>query len=197
MVSDLPLRRIASLVSHLLNPAALALLVFGMLAWRAPADWVAGGVGVLLYAVVPGVLLVYLFRAGHISALYPDERRERAAMLLVGSLCYFAGVAVLYWCRAPFPMLLAGCAFGCNAMLVWLINQHWKISIHAVGVGGGVSILLLSGGVSLWPFLLALPLVAWARLQLRAHTPAQVTAGLVLGSASTVTLCVLFLGGPP
>lgn len=196
-MDDLRLRRLASVVSHLLNPAGLAFLVFGMLTWRIQEAWVAGAVGALVYAVVPGGLLVYLHRAGYITDLYPEERSERAGMLLVGSLCYFGGVAVLHYVEAPLPMLLAGCTFGCNALLVWFINHHWKISIHAVGVGGGVSVLLFSGGASLWPFLLALPLVAWARLHLRAHTPAQVTAGLLLGGVSTVILCTLFDGAGP
>lgn len=185
------LRRMASLVSHLLNPAGLALLVFARLTWLIQDAWLAGAVGILLYAIVPGFLLLYLHRAGHIAALYPEERQERKNMLLLGALCYFAGFAVLLLLEAPLPMLVAGCAFGCNALLVWLINQHWKISIHAVGVSGGVSVLLLAGGTSLWPFLLTLPLVAWARLHLRAHTLGQVAAGLLLGGLSTVLLCRL------
>jgi hypothetical protein len=184
-------QKFAFLITHLLNPAGLALVVFAMLTWLAREAWLAGAVGVLLYSVAPGLFLVYLHRAGYITALYPAERRERGGMLLLGSLCYFAGFGVLLLLHAPLPMLVAGCAFGCNAFLVWLINQHWKISIHAVGVSGGVSVLLLTGGSSLWPFLLALPLVAWSRLHLKAHTLAQVTVGLLLGGISTVLLCGL------
>lgn len=190
------LEKIASLVSHLLNPAGLAMGVFAVLTWLMREAWVAGMVGMLLYSIIPGVLLVYLYRAGYITALYPDERSQRGGLLMLGTLCYFAGVAVLVLLEAPLPMLVAGCAFGCNTLLVWWINQYWKISIHAVGVGGGVSVLLLAGGASLWPALLTLPLVAWARLRLRAHTLAQVTAGLLLGGCSTLLLCALIFSIP-
>jgi len=185
------LEKIASLVSHLLNPAGLAMAVFVVLTWLTQEAWVAGVVGVLLYAIIPAIFLVYLYRAGYITDLYPDERNQRAGLLLSGALCYFAGFAVLLLLEAPVHMLIAGCTFGFNTLLVWWINQYWKISFHAVGVGGGVSVLMLAGGVSLWPALLAMPLVAWSRLRLKAHTPAQVTAGLLLGGCSTILLCVL------
>lgn len=186
----------ASFVSHLLNPAGLALGVFAGLTYLMREAWVAGVAGVVLFSFMPGVILVYLHRAGYITDLYPDERHQRAGLLLLGALCYFGGYAVLLWLDAPVFMLVAGCTFGLNSLLVWWINQYWKISIHAVGVSGGVSVLLLAGGLCLWPSLLTVPLVAWARLRLRAHTPAQVTAGLLLGGSSTVLLRALVFSSP-
>jgi len=192
-VESIQLKKLASLISHLLNPSGLALAVFIMLTWLAQEAWLAGVVGVFLYSIIPALILLYLYRAGHIADLYPNERRQRAGLLLLGSLCYFLGFVVLLLLEAPVPMLVAGGAFGCNTLLVWLINRYWKISIHAVGASGGVSVLLLAGGAHLWPFLLALPLVAWARLHLKAHTPAQVAAGFLLGGCSTSLLCTLML----
>ncbi len=180
--------RVAAWVSHVLNPAGLALVVFVVLTLLRREAWLAGVAGVVLYAVVPGLILVALHRTGVITELYPGERAQRGGLLLSGALCYFAGYGVLSWLQAPAAMLIAGCAFGLNALLVWGINQYWKISIHAVGVSGGVSVLVLAGGAPLWPSLLALPLVAWARLRVGAHTPAQVMAGLLLGGCSTLLL---------
>jgi membrane-associated phospholipid phosphatase len=188
--------RMAAFVSHVLNPAGLALGVFMVLTYLMREAWIAGATGVLLYAVMPGALLIYLHRIGFITELYPEERRQRANLLLLGALCYFCGYGILLWLDAPLLMLVAGCAFALNTLLVLWINRFWKISIHAVGVSGGVSVLLLAGGVTLWPALLALPLVAWARLRLRAHTPAQVTAGLLLGGSSTILLQALVFSAP-
>jgi hypothetical protein len=188
--------RMAAFVSHLLNPAGLALGVFVVLTYLTRDAWIAGATGVLLYAVMPGGLLVYLHRAGYITDLYPDQRGERASLLVLGALCYFFGYGVLVWLRAPVFMLVAGCAFGLNTVLVLWINRYWKISIHAVGVSGGVSVLMLAGGATLWPTLITLPLVAWARLRLRAHTPAQVTAGLALGGVSTMLLQAFVFPAP-
>ena len=185
------LDRGASLVSHLLNPAMVAWWVFGGLAWLVGGSWVAGIAGVAFYAVLPGLVLIFLYKIGFIEDVYPPERAQRACLLLLGAGCYFLGVVVLRIVEAPDFMLGAGWTYCGNSLLVWQINRYWKISIHAMVVSGGVLILLLAGGMWLWPLVLTLPLVAWARLQLKSHTPAQIVAGALLGGCSTGLLLSL------
>jgi membrane-associated phospholipid phosphatase len=182
--------RLARWISHLLNPALLGLAIFAVLTWKWRQAWVAGLAGVVCYALVPGLVLLWLWRAGHIEEFYPDDRRQRGMLLLLGAACYFAGYGLLRLLEAPWLMAGTGCVFGVNALLVWLVNRCWKISIHAAGVSGAVCILLVAGGGRLWPGLLGLPLIAWARLRLKAHTPIQVGAGMVLGAASAGLLLV-------
>ena len=179
--------RVAKIISHLLNPAMVSLGVFSYLGWQGK-DWLVGSVGILSYVLVPGVIWVYLYRKGHIPELYPAARSQREHMLLVGTGLYAFGVVAL-WLVGASPLVLgAGLAFCSNTLLVWQINKYWKISIHAVGVSGGGAILLLVGGVGMWPVGLALPLVAWARLHLRIHTPAQIIAGSGLGGGASGVL---------
>jgi membrane-associated phospholipid phosphatase len=62
------------------------------------------------------------------------------------------------------------------------INLYWKISLHTAFVSAAATILtLLYGAVGAWTFVLLAP-VAWARLELKAHTPAQVAAGALLAA---------------
>ena len=173
--------RAAVLVSHLLNPALVACWVFASLIWLDGGGWKAGVVGLVFYALVPGLSLFLLYRNGFVQDLYPPERSQRGRLLLLGTACYFLGFVALIVAGAPKAMLGVGGTFFSNALIVWKINQHWKISIHAVAVAGGILILLFAFGAHLWPFTVALPLVAWARLHLRSHTFAQVAAGGALG----------------
>lgn len=186
------LDKVAVVVSHLLNPALVAWWVFGSLTWLVGGGWIAGMVGVVFYALIPGSILLYMYRAGFVEELYPPERSQRAPLLLLGTACYFLGFIALGLAGVPGLVLGAGCAYCINTLLVWQINRHWKISIHAVGVSGGLMILLLAAGPGLWPLLVALPLVAWARLRLNSHTPAQVAVGALLGGCSTGLLLSLF-----
>ena len=78
--------------------------------------------------------------------------------------------------------------------MVWLISRHWKISIHAAGVGGGTVILLVTGGSGLWPVAIAPVAVGWARLQLGAHTLWQLVAGIALGAAVSGSLLFAYRG---
>ena len=183
--------RIADFISHLLNPSGVALGVFGLLAWEGYSAWMPAWVGIACFAFVPGLILVYMRRSGRIDQLYPPQRRQRSGLLLLGAACYFLGSGALWLAGAKVFIQAAGLVFAANALLVWLINQYWKISIHSVGVSGGVAILLLVLGLEAWPWTLLVPLIAWARWRLGAHTPAQIAGGFSLGAGSTWVLYIL------
>ena len=184
--------RVAHFFSHLLNPALLALLVFGVQA-HVLGDWLAGSVAVVTFSVVPGLLLWYLVRSGYLDKVYTDDRNKRATLLLLGALCYALGSAALYGISAPPLMLVTAASCVVNTLLVWWINRSYKISIHAAGVGGATCVLLISVGSAAWPFLLSWPAVAWARLYLGAHTPMQIGAGGALGAGSMALLYGAFI----
>jgi membrane-associated phospholipid phosphatase len=168
--------------------------VFAGLAWLAGGHWWAGLTGMFFYGLVPALALILLYRNGAISHVYLPERDQRARLLLLGAGCYFLGCIGLWLAGAPTLMMGAGCVYCGNALLVWRINRHWKISIHAVAVTGGLLLLLVASGGRLWPLSLALVLVAWARLQLQAHTIGQVLGGILLGGVSTGLLIGVFAG---
>ncbi len=172
---------LARLISHAFNPAGLALVVFAIWAMLYPVDRAQVLIGLCFYVVLPALALLYLLRTGRIDALYPHRREERDGLLLAGLASYSLGYISLLLMDSPAPMCSTGLSFSAATLFVWLINRHWKISIHCVGVGGAIVLLCFAGGEIVWPSLLAIPLVAWARLKLLAHTPLQVVAGLLLG----------------
>ena len=184
--------RVARFLSHLLNPALLALLVFGVQA-HVLGDWRGGAVAIGTFSVVPGLLLWHLVRSGYLDKAYTDDRNKRGTLLLLGACCYALGGAALYSISVPPLMLITAASCVINTLLVWWINRSYKISIHAAGVGGATYILLISVGSAAWPFLLSWPAVAWARLYLRAHTPMQLGAGGALGAGSTALLYSAFM----
>lgn len=184
--------RAARFLSHLLNPALLALLVFGVQAHGQDA-WLAGSVAIGAFSLIPGLLLWRLVRSGYLDHAYPDDRNQRAALLLLGALCYALGTAALRGMDAPPLMQVTAAACVVSTLLVWWINRSYKISIHAAGVGGATCVLLLSSGSAAWPCLLSWPAVAWARLYLRAHTPLQIGAGGALGAGSMALLYSAFI----
>lgn len=184
--------RAARFLSHALNPALLALLVFGLQAHGQDA-WLAGAVAIGAFSLIPGLLLWCLVRSGYLDQAYTDDRTKRATLLLLGALCYALGTAALYGIDAPPLMRVTAAAGVVSTLLVWWINRSYKISIHAAGIGGATCVLLLSTGGAAWPCLLSWPAVAWARLYLRAHTPMQLGAGGALGAGSMALLYSAFI----
>lgn len=184
--------RAARFLSHALNPALLALLVFGLQAHGQDA-WLAGAVAIGAFSLLPGLLLWRLVRSGYLDQAYTADRTKRATLLLLGALCYALGTAALYGIDAPPLMRVTAAAGVVSTLLVWWINRSYKISIHAAGIGGATCVLLLSTGGAAWPCLLSWPAVAWARLYLRAHTPMQLGAGGALGAGSMALLYSAFI----
>ena len=183
-MNDTPEKILAVVASHLLNPSMVALGVFVGLGWNSGGQWSAVAIGVLFYCIIPGTVLVCLKRLGCIDEFYPSERSRRAPLLVLGACFYFLGVPALYLSDAPHIMLAAGAVFLGNAVLAWIVNRRWKISIHAVGGGAGVVVLIGGGGTVFWPVVVTLPVVGWARWTLNCHSVMQLASGASIGSIS-------------
>ncbi len=179
--------------------------LFGLLLYVAPArlnvDTYSPGVRLSLLVLVfvgtfaiPSLLILYLYRTGFLTDLTMPERTDRRLPYLITGVVYsivtylFAFRMSLFSETSPGVAVVLG-SITLSILLVGIINTIWKISAHAVGIGGVLGtimpMLIKYGDTDLFmPFvgLIALSgLVASARLQLNAHTPGQVGAGLGLG----------------
>ncbi len=144
--------------------------------------------------MVPAMLIYYLYRTGRLTDMTMPNRTDRKWPLFLTGLIY-TGVTYLFAFRMNLlsdtsPQLaVVLAAITLSILLVAIISLYWKISAHAVGIGGvlGVVLAIMAkyGDTDLFlPLvgLLALSgLVATARLQLNAHTLGQVLAGWSLG----------------
>lgn len=82
-----------------------------------------------------------------------------------------------------------------------LITNFWKISLHAIGIGGFVGFMVgLNQYSHLANFEIVLPmlfflsaLVLSARLKLNAHSLGQVYAGFVLGICVSFVSFIIYL----
>ena len=138
--------------------------------------------------VVPGLILWTTMKMGAVSNFQIDNRRQRTVPYLLTLVSYIVCLYLLYKIRVPLFLLLLSGGVILSLLAVMIINFWWKISAHASSAGGFLGAVLLTCWVfKMNPvgFLIAVVLlcglVAFARLYLRAHTPAQVLAGFSLG----------------
>lgn len=143
---------------------------------------------------LPSLLIYYLYRVGFLRDMTMPEQADRRLPFLLTSLVYtgvtylFAFRMSLFSATSPGVSVLLG-SITLSILLVGLINQYWKISAHSVGIGGVLgaiaALMAKHGDTDLFLPLVTLialsGLLASARLQLNAHTLAQVGAGLGLG----------------
>ena len=191
--------RLARGVSYVISPLVLPPVLFGLALAHVGAGWGAVawgvGVGVVFFALVPLGLLAWMVRSGQVQSIEVRVRARRwrpfLASLGTTAVAFVLALSVAHAGRALLAALV-GCQLINTAVLLG-ITLRWKISIHAVSIAGFVAALAFIAGTPWpeatglldfgWVLVLAplIPLVAWARVRLQAHTWAQVVGGTLFG----------------
>ena len=172
-------------ISQIGSPPVLGLLplVLILTSLSLPGIWLWSVVYVLLAMVAPVTFLIWQVVHGQVSDLDVHLREQRKSSMLVTIAGFCTAWIALNVGRAhPFLTILAG-----TGVLQWLaifiITSRWKISVHAASATGISLLLIRMFGSPTAPILVTIPLVAWSRIKLRHHTPAQTFAGVCLGMA--------------
>lgn len=130
-----------------------------------------------------------------------DKKGRSIPFLFTGG--YYAGLAWMVLNNlklTPFVGVVISCIAGMVLVLA-LISMFWKISAHATGLGGLLSLLVVTGMIFpgnelFWPVIVAVlvaGLVLSARLYLKAHSAVQVLAGAALGLLTGVPVYFLLV----
>ena len=185
----------ARLVSLVFQPVVTLSVVLAGIA-AAHAAWRSGVLVLwLLLAVLPALALAAGMAAGVWSDIEITELRERRTFLpLCAGLACAAGV----WADAahmPAPLRLVAWAVAGWLVVSSVVSLWWKISLHEGATVGAVCLAAYLLGVWAAGALAWAPLlVAWARLRLERHTPAQLAAGAAVAVAA-FAVAYLAVGG--
>lgn len=186
---------LARWVSVFFDSSVLSFFIFPAIGWRAD-EWRGVGWAFIALLILTGLPLAYILiglRKGWVSDMELSHRDERPRFILVSVSSDLLALAVLYFGGAPHLVWLLALIYACLGVTMFTISNFWKISLHMVGVSGFATLLVAVFGPGAWWTFLSLPLVAWARLYRKKHTPAQLLAGALGGLL--ITALVLRLGG--
>lgn len=148
---------------------------------------------------LPMSLMPFLFHRGIITTWTVDERKERLIPLILTTVLYGATSFIIF--KFPLPLFLKSFIFGATflSVLVTVINLKWKISIHSVGAGALIAMVLILSFRMYTPLVwhivsvvVASGIVLSSRLRLNYHNPRQVWFGLFTGFAG-LTIFMLFI----
>ncbi|MBR8534749.1 PAP2 family protein [Carboxylicivirga sediminis] len=138
---------------------------------------------------LPLSLMPLFMLLGVIKSIYMKNRQERILPTVFTGIFYCLG----YFFLSRIPVVPSFIQSFMLATIIaiaiaLLITLFWKISMHMIGIGGLTGALLALSfrfGLDIWIlFSLAIiiaGMVGTARLYLKAHTPAQVHTGFILG----------------
>lgn len=187
--------RLALAVTYIVSPLSLPPVVVAVAAHALGAGGrevaTAAALALVFAGLLPLSLLAAMVRRGEAQTLEVRERVRRTKPYLAGALGNALLGASLLAVLPPARQIVGALALWQAATVLALlaVNRSWKISAHAVATAGAFSSLLALrlifgvpvGAAALAALAFAVPLVAWARLRLTAHTPAQVLAGALVG----------------
>lgn len=153
-----------------------------------------------LEVIFPACAYITLYVVGKVSTFQADDRNERVLPYSITLCCYFiCSLMLMYIGVYKYLTVLMFCVAITLSILV-LVNFFWKISAHACGVGGLLGAILFvswQNGVNATEIYcigaLVAAVVVWSRIQLKAHSDAQLLFGFVTGAAGTWLLPSLLM----
>ncbi len=187
--------RIAEAISAVFNAPFTALYAFTILILSIhPSSTLLLLVITSVFACFfPLVMIRLMVKRGIIPDMYASDRRTRTKPFIAAIASCVAGIIILVIVQAPQSLIALMACYIVNSIVMMMISQTWKISIHASGLTGPATFLLLQLGAIMVPFFALIFPIGWARLKLGAHDLNQVAAGALLTVGLTLLQIQLYL----
>ncbi|MCH7541387.1 hypothetical protein IH981_01255 [Patescibacteria group bacterium] len=174
------MRSLADTITKIFNPflAILATVLVVVLVQQIPVSekilWLVLG---FFVSVGPAAVLYVQYKKGEITSLWSPTAAQRQKSFLVWMVAsaIFSGLA--FWLGAPRLILALGLTFLALGLLNLLLIPILKISVHTQAITILVITSLLSVSIGAIYLIILILLVAWARLQLKAHDLSEVSLG--------------------
>ena len=135
------------------------------------------------------ILLFWGVRSGKYSDASVSIREQRTSIYAVGGACLVILLAVLVIGKAPVVIIACLISAVIATALGYWVNRYTKLSLHSAAMAGCTAVLLWTApliGVIMAVFA---PLVGWARIRLKHHTPVQILIGWMV---SMICVFVVF-----
>ncbi len=189
--------KFARIVSYMFDGSALVLPMFFAACFYKQDNFMkmlpSFAVSSLFAALIPYFFILFLYKFRKLNDLHIPRRKERMLPLLIVNISVFAGLPFLLMTDPSKMMKSVYTIYMIGLPVVTLITLFWKISFHSGFITMfSIVFLIIFGGWAVFTILL-IPLVGWARLKLKRHTPVQVFYGGVL--TGVIALSVFYYAG--
>jgi hypothetical protein len=204
------LRAMAHFFSYVFHPLFVPLYVVYFLVYIHPS-YLSGfndreKIQVLLIVVLnavffPLISVLLLKGVGFIDSIFLRTQKDRIIPYITCGIFFFWTYHVFRQ-QQQFPSIFASFFFGVliSSSAALLANIYFKISMHAIGMGGMLGlfliIMLYNTMLMTWPLcivILITGLVCTSRLMVSNHTPKEIYWGLFLGLICQLTAALVIL----
>ncbi|MDP4266240.1 MAG: hypothetical protein Q8880_02245 [Bacteroidota bacterium] len=196
--------KIAKIFSYIFHPILIPAYIFSIILYLVPYLSVTFthefklmviGIVLITTCIIPLILFSLFYKLNLLESLLMETKEERTLPLLLISISYYTTYYIFRKLNLP-PLttiiMLSACI---SSIITLLINYKWKISIHCVGWGSFTGLMIgifnyyMITNISIIISLFFISgLVAYSRLQLKAHNYSQVYAGYIIGFLSMLLI---------
>jgi membrane-associated phospholipid phosphatase len=189
-------RNIAMLTSSIVNPflvSAGLVLSIALTVTSSTAEGVKWFLISVAISILPVFILVlFLFKYHRVNSIFFTVRAQRNKVYAVAVVLIGVDCAVLFFLKAPLMLVALFVAVFLIGLVFAVVNHWWKISIHTAAVTIAVVALFVLYGQKAAIAIVLLPLVAWSRVEIEHHSPAQVIGGGILAGLIILLVYSLF-----
>jgi membrane-associated phospholipid phosphatase len=199
-------KKIAAFLSYLLHPLLAAFA--GILVLTHSGTYIAdlsSDIKNLIYLIIvtltlvlPVCLIPFYMYFKIVRNLEISERHERLIPLYITLVAYVTAYFLIR--RLPVSQLYSRFLFSAclSVLIVLIISNFWKISVHMTGLGGLTGLVLalsIKLGADMVMYLLIFLILSgvagYARLRLNAHSGLQVLVGYLTGLITVLFLVLI------
>jgi membrane-associated phospholipid phosphatase len=185
--------RMAEMVSYIFHPLVvviptlvIAMVRLGSTIWEA-LFWTVLSIAIVNLPMA--LLLFWGVRSGKYSDASVSIREQRTSIYAVGGTCLVILLAVLIIGKAPVVIIACLVSAVIATALGYWINRYTKLSLHSAAMAGCTAVLLWTAPLIGVVMAIFAPLVGWARIRLKHHTPVQILIGWMV---SMICVFVVF-----
>jgi hypothetical protein len=184
--------RIARWVSNIFHPLVIVIptLVIAMVRLGSTLGeaifWTVLSIAIVNLPMA--LLLFWGVRSGKYSDASVSIREQRTSIYAVSGVCLVILLAVLIIWKAPVVIIACLVSAVIATGLGYVINRYTKLSLHSAAMAGCTAVLLWTAPLVGGLMAVCVPLVGWARIRLKHHTPAQILIGWMVPM-----VCVLII----
>ena len=186
---------IGNIISYILHPMVVSSVTFWFVIYKTGISFENPDsiffLSFFFSTALPIITVLILIKMNLVKDLDASNRSERLLPMALGTFFFLIGFIILK--ELDSPKIVQGIMFCgmINTIIVWLITNYWKISIHTVSMASGIVIFWILGYEYIIQMSLILMLTIFSRLITNSHTISQTIVGAFIGLASTYTQLVL------
>ena len=186
-VLNLDRERLAARISLIFNAPLMMFVTFIplIMIYGQGNKWTLFFITSVFGCFLPMFSVFAFLKFGVISDFYASNKDERFFPFMTTIASYLIGLVLLISVNSPGPVTALMASYIVNGLVMVFITLKWKISIHASGIASPIMALIFFLGSSLIPLVILFLPVAWARLELKAHSKWQLTMGAVVSGILT------------